>query len=92
MKKQQFNRNIRLLFFGTMKLTVFSKNDSVLLIGEGNFSFSVALLQLNLKINITATCYEANVYSAIGKKNIECLVNNGQYLTKELRPGFYIVS
>ncbi|XP_076172375.1 ferredoxin-fold anticodon-binding domain-containing protein 1-like [Ptiloglossa arizonensis] len=76
-KKQQFNRNIRLLFFGTMKLTVFSKNDSVLLIGEGNFSFSVALLQLNLKINITATCYEANVYSAIGKKNIECLVNNG---------------
>lgn len=63
-----------------MRLTVFDENDSVLLVGEGNFSFSVALSQLNLKINITATCYESNVSQDIGKKNIEYLISNGQYL------------
>ena len=56
---------------------MFNENDSVLLVGEGNFSFSVALSQLNLKINITATCYESNVSQDIGKKNIEYLISNG---------------
>ncbi|CAK9807200.1 Mitochondrial ribosome-associated GTPase 2 [Anthophora plagiata] len=60
-----------------MKLTVFNENDRVLLVGEGNFSFSVALFQLNLKIHITATCYETNITQDLGKKNIEYLKNNG---------------
>lgn len=68
-----------------MKLSAFSENDSVLLLGEGNFSFSVALLQVNLKINITATCYESSVNEDIGKKNIEYLRNNGQYISKEFK-------
>ncbi|XP_033343400.1 mitochondrial ribosome-associated GTPase 2 isoform X2 [Bombus vosnesenskii] len=60
-----------------MKITMFNENDCILLVGEGNFSFSVALFHLNLKINITATCYEANVDQELGKKNIEYLKSNG---------------
>lgn len=60
-----------------MNLTVFNENDDILLVGEGNFSFSVALFHLNLKVNITATCYESNVRQDLGKKNIEYLKNNG---------------
>ncbi|XP_053997285.1 ferredoxin-fold anticodon-binding domain-containing protein 1 isoform X3 [Hylaeus anthracinus] len=63
-----------------MKPILFNENDSVLLVGEGNFSFSVALLQLNLKINITATCYETNIYQDYRKKNIEYLINNGVHV------------
>lgn len=68
-----------------MKFTIFNENDSVLLVGEGNFSFSVALFHLNLRINITATCYEASVNQEFGKKNIEYLKNNGWYLKKNSR-------
>ncbi|XP_012144269.1 ferredoxin-fold anticodon-binding domain-containing protein 1 isoform X2 [Megachile rotundata] len=60
-----------------MNPCIFDENDDVLLVGEGNFSFSVALLHLNLKINITATCYEVNINQDLGKKNIEYLTNNG---------------
>ncbi|OAD58005.1 GTP-binding protein 5 [Eufriesea mexicana] len=60
-----------------MKLTIFSENDRVLLVGEGNFSFSVALFDLNLKINITTTCYEAEVNQVIAERNIQYLKNNG---------------
>lgn len=62
-----------------MKVTMFNENDCILLVGEGNFSFSVALFHLNLKINITATCYEGNVDQELGKKNIEYLKSNGWY-------------
>ncbi|KOX71747.1 GTP-binding protein 5 [Melipona quadrifasciata] len=60
-----------------MKFAIFNENDSILLVGEGNFSFSVALFHLNLRINITATCYETSVNQEFGKKNIEYLKNNG---------------
>lgn len=64
-----------------MQISAFNKNDSVLLVGEGNFSFAVALLQYNLDIRLIATCYESNVSQDAVKKNIEYLRNNGQYIT-----------
>ncbi|CAL7939434.1 unnamed protein product [Xylocopa violacea] len=63
-----------------MKVTAFNENDRVLLVGEGNFSFSVALFRLNLKINIIATCYETSINDELGNKNIEYLKNNGIYI------------
>lgn len=60
-----------------MKPSIFVENESVLLIGEGNFSFSVALCQLNLKINLIATCYESDISHESGKKNIEYLKRHG---------------
>lgn len=63
-----------------MQISIFNKNDSVLLVGEGNFSFSVALLQHDLNIRLVATCYESNASQDATKKNIEHLRNNGQYI------------
>lgn len=64
-----------------MKISTFYENDSVLLVGEGNFSFSVALLQHNINIKLIATCYESVVNQIAGKKNIEYLLNNGWYIS-----------
>jgi hypothetical protein len=55
-----------------MKLSLFSKNKKVLLVGEGNFSFAVTLLKHNLDICLTASCFENNI-SETGKKNIDIL-------------------
>ncbi|XP_015178814.1 PREDICTED: mitochondrial ribosome-associated GTPase 2 isoform X2 [Polistes dominula] len=60
-----------------MKPSIFNENESVLLLGEGNFSFSVALCQLNLKINLIATCFESVISHETGKKNIEYLKRHG---------------
>lgn len=60
-----------------MKTSIFNKDDFVLLVGEGNFSFSVALLQHNLNIKFIATCYESSVSQEITKKNIKYLQSNG---------------
>lgn len=60
-----------------MEMSIFSENDFVLLVGEGNFSFSVALLEQNLNINFIATCYEPSTNEEAAKKNIEHLQNNG---------------
>lgn len=68
-----------------MKVSIFNEGDRVLLVGEGNFSFSLALFHLNLKIDITATCYETNIDQDFGKKNIEYLKNYGQYFNKKLK-------
>lgn len=65
-----------------MKISIFNEGDRVLLVGEGNFSFSLALFNLNLKIDITATCYETIVDQDFGKKNIEYLKNYGSILIK----------
>ncbi|XP_012272698.1 ferredoxin-fold anticodon-binding domain-containing protein 1 homolog isoform X2 [Orussus abietinus] len=59
-----------------MRLSVFCENDRVLLVGEGNFSFAVALLNQGIKIKMTATCYESVVASEIRMKNIEYLKKN----------------
>ncbi|XP_051168108.1 ferredoxin-fold anticodon-binding domain-containing protein 1-like [Leptopilina boulardi] len=53
-----------------MKLSVFNENDEVLLLGEGNFSFSLALFNKNLNIKIIATCYEEEI-----RKPAECNVH-----------------
>lgn len=60
-----------------MEMSIFNENDLVLLVGEGNFSFSIALLQQNLNISFIATCYESNMSQEAAKKNIEHLRNNG---------------
>ncbi|XP_014616201.1 PREDICTED: mitochondrial ribosome-associated GTPase 2 isoform X2 [Polistes canadensis] len=60
-----------------MKPSIFNENESVLLVGEGNFSFSVALCQLNLKINLITTCFESVISHETGKKNIEYLKRHG---------------
>lgn len=59
-----------------MKISTFNKNDSVLLVGEGNFSFSVALLKHDLNIKFIASCYECSV-NQDAQRNIEYLQNNG---------------
>lgn len=60
-----------------MEIPIFNENDSVLLVGEGNFSFSVALLQKNLNISFIATCYEPSTSQEATKRNIEHLQNSG---------------
>ncbi|XP_029177291.1 mitochondrial ribosome-associated GTPase 2 isoform X2 [Nylanderia fulva] len=60
-----------------MKISIFNEDDSVLLVGEGNFSFSVALLRCNLNINLIATCYESNVSQETTKENVNYLRSNG---------------
>lgn len=68
---------VRLLRERRMKISIFNKDDFVLLVGEGNFSFSVALLRHNLNIKLIATCYESSVSQETAKENIKYLQNNG---------------
>lgn len=41
-----------------MRLDLFTEGDTVLLLGEGNFSFARCLYDHNLPISLTATCYD----------------------------------
>lgn len=68
---------VRLLRERRMKISIFNKDDFVLLVGEGNFSFSVALLRHNLNIKFITTCYESSVSQETAKENIKYLQNNG---------------
>ncbi|KAK0179154.1 hypothetical protein PV327_007972 [Microctonus hyperodae] len=60
-----------------MRLSIFNENDKVLLLGEGNFSFSASLLKHNLKIILTSTCYEPAPISETAHENIKYLKNHG---------------
>ncbi|KAK0094171.1 hypothetical protein PV326_011670 [Microctonus aethiopoides] len=60
-----------------MRLSIFNENDKVLLLGEGNFSFSVSLLKHNLKIILISTCYEPVPISETAHENIKYLKNHG---------------
>ncbi|XP_043275218.1 ferredoxin-fold anticodon-binding domain-containing protein 1 homolog isoform X3 [Venturia canescens] len=60
-----------------MKLSNFRENDKVLLLGEGNFSFAVSLMEHNLPITITASCYETSILHDSTRKNVDSLQNNG---------------
>ncbi|KYN37065.1 GTP-binding protein 5 [Trachymyrmex septentrionalis] len=60
-----------------MAMSIFNKNDSVLLIGEGNFSFSAALLRQNLNIELIATCYESGTNQEAAERNVDYLQSNG---------------
>lgn len=62
-----------------MNSSLFNEEDKVLLLGEGNFSFAVALFKKNLNINIIATCYEAELKKT-AESNVEFLRANGLYL------------
>ncbi|XP_034950603.1 mitochondrial ribosome-associated GTPase 2 [Chelonus insularis] len=60
-----------------MRLSIFNEYDKVLLLGEGNFSFSVALSQYNLNIAIVATCFETLPINDLAVKNIKILEKHG---------------
>ncbi|XP_034231472.1 uncharacterized protein LOC117639705 [Thrips palmi] len=59
-----------------MRSDIFFPGDSVLLLGEGNFSFSVGLLNLGKEIEITATCYES-VLTETQIENTDILKSRG---------------
>lgn len=59
-----------------MRSDIFFPGDSVLLLGEGNFSFSISLLNLIKEINITATCFES-VLTETQVENTEILKSRG---------------
>ncbi|XP_067006918.1 ferredoxin-fold anticodon-binding domain-containing protein 1 isoform X1 [Anabrus simplex] len=60
-----------------MRVDLFSSGDSVLLIGEGNFSFAVGLVNSQQSLNITATCFEPVVTHVNGRENIHYLESKG---------------
>lgn len=66
-----------------MRPGLFCKSDKVLLVGEGNFSFSVSLVKLKLNIDITATCYESSIAFETGIQNADFLNCNGRYKSLE---------
>ncbi|XP_069684284.1 ferredoxin-fold anticodon-binding domain-containing protein 1-like [Periplaneta americana] len=51
----------------------FSTGDLILLVGEGNFSFAVGLVNLNLPITVTASCLESDVMPKETEENIAYL-------------------
>lgn len=54
----------------------FVAGDTVLLVGEGNFSFAVSLVDLNLPITVTASCLGSDVIKTSGD-NIAYLKEKG---------------
>lgn len=58
-------------------MSIFSKNDTVLLVGEGNFSFSAALSRQISNVELVATCYESSACQEAVKSNITYLRENG---------------
>lgn len=59
-------------------MSIFGKNDSVLLVGEGNFSFAAALSRQNSNVELVATCYEPSACQEATKSNVDYLRQNGQ--------------
>lgn len=54
----------------------FVAGDTVLLVGEGNFSFAVSLVELNLPITVTASCLGSDLIKA-SRDNITFLEKKG---------------
>lgn len=63
-----------------MRLDLFAPGDSVLLLGEGDFSFAVGLLKHHLPIFMVATCFEREMSIEGQADNIRFLEENGKYL------------
>lgn len=55
----------------------FLVGDNVLLVGEGNFSFSVGLVNWNLPITITASCLGSDDVIRTKEENIAYLKEKG---------------
>jgi hypothetical protein len=60
---------------------IFLVGDTVLLVGEGNFSFAVSLVDLNLPITITASCLRSDVVLKSRRENITYLKEKGECST-----------
>lgn len=61
-------------------LIPFTPDDTILLIGEGDFSFAVSILKSKKASRITPTCFDSEAeverkYGQVGKQNIEFLRN-----------------
>jgi hypothetical protein len=57
---------------------IFSIGDTVLLVGEGNFSFAVGLVDLKLPITITASCLGSDILLNSRVENIAYLKQKGK--------------
>lgn len=62
-----------------MRLSLFNENNRVLLLGEGNFSFSLGLQKHNLNIKLTSSCYESSPINNTAIENIKSLESHGLY-------------
>jgi hypothetical protein len=61
-----------------MHPNTFLVGDNVLLIGEGNFSFAVGLVDWNLPITITASCLGSDDVIKTREDNIAYLKEKGK--------------
>ncbi|KAE8744290.1 hypothetical protein FOCC_FOCC009105 [Frankliniella occidentalis] len=59
-----------------MRSDIFGNGESVLLLGEGNFSFSIGLSSLGIELNLTATCFES-LLTKTQIENIDILKTRG---------------
>lgn len=63
-----------------MEEKLFFSEDSLLFVGEGNYSFSLSFANLKYRIkSITASCFESDVKSEATLQNMNNLKNRGQY-------------
>lgn len=63
-----------------MDPALFRCGESLLLLGEGNFSFARSLVQQNLPVDVTATCFESVTdlqVEAVKSLNIAFLTRKG---------------
>lgn len=67
-----------------MRKTIFTHGDQVLLLGEGNFSFSLALLDIGCELSVTATCFESTL-SAKQFENSNFLKRRGKLVYDNIK-------
>ncbi|XP_049774302.1 uncharacterized protein LOC126162074 isoform X2 [Schistocerca cancellata] len=60
-----------------MRLDLFTVDDTVLLVGEGNFSFCVDLVSTKKFVNITASCLDTEVKTKKAEENVLYLKQKG---------------
>jgi len=64
-----------------MRLELFQPGDSVLLLGEGDFSFAVGLMKHHLPIFMIASCFERELSIEGQGDNIRLLEENGNHFS-----------
>ncbi|KAK7874003.1 hypothetical protein R5R35_013414 [Gryllus longicercus] len=60
-----------------MRTSLFCRDQAVLLVGEGNFSFSVALVKLKFNLKLTSCCFEKQPAYSSTEENIQFLEREG---------------